>query len=301
MSVPIGGTSDDPERQRQSQRQSYSRSVTAPHHLKDPDAEDPSLYDRRSQHNHMSVPKGRQSPAASFSDMHESDEITAKKLREELSKWSFKNWDKADTKDFDGLPDAHERKREQKLGPDEAYLRACCMHHSPWLRRLKAEIFLIFEYPTSSITATFFSVFLFLCVITSVCGVVIETLPEFHDPDFWHIFDGVFSIIFTVEYCLRLWVCKMSGVTRWHFVFRFLNICDILAVLPFYLELIFKAANVQDTGQVSGVLRILRAMRLTRVARLFKLGKFTGGISLKKNLANNIFGFLARCEEKFRI
>ena len=81
----------------------------------------------------------------------------------------------------------------------------------------------------------------------------------------------VFSvIIFSIEYVLRLWTAKYSFPTnsnfksRLRFVFSKYGFIDLVAILPFYLPLIF----LFD-------LRVIRILRLFRLLRIFKLGRFS--------------------------
>jgi len=89
------------------------------------------------------------------------------------------------------------------------------------------------------------------------------------EADVWYGLELFFTAVFTAEYVLRLLVCNALGTQT---VFRFLiqptNICDVVAVLPFYVELM-----VSSDGQGFRLLRIVRLLRLTRITRIAKLAK----------------------------
>lgn len=56
------------------------------------------------------------------------------------------------------------------------------------------------------------------------------------------------------------------------FVISPMNLVDLLAILPFYIERV--------VGSASGELAIVRVLRLARVFRVFKLGKYHSGLNL---------------------
>ena len=77
-------------------------------------------------------------------------------------------------------------------------------------------------------------------------------------------FEIVSVIIFTIEYVLRLMTSKYkyenSRFPYFRYMFSFLAIIDLFAILPFYLPLI-----------IPFDLRFLRMLRLFRLFRIFKL------------------------------
>lgn len=73
--------------------------------------------------------------------------------------------------------------------------------------------------------------------------------------------EWAFTILFTIEYLLRLYTTKNA----WGYAKSFFGVIDLLAILPTYLSL-FAIGSKQ--------LLIIRAFRLIRIFRIFKLSPF---------------------------
>ena len=88
--------------------------------------------------------------------------------------------------------------------------------------------------------------------------------------------------VFSLEYGVRLATCP----SRRRFVFAPLNIVDLLAIIPYYITLIYSTAigvaPWDPSGQSSFVsaTTVLRAVRLFRVFRIFKLGRYSAGMQV---------------------
>ena len=128
---------------------------------------------------------------------------------------------------------------------------------APWRKRLHE---IIFEADTPAGKA--FDVALLLAILLSVLTVMLESVPSIEAKygDQLLTIEWFFTIIFTIEYVLRL-ICvrKPMGYafSRW-------GIVDLLAFLPTYL-------TPFDQGRHYGV--VFRSLRLLRVFRIFKLGR----------------------------
>lgn len=73
------------------------------------------------------------------------------------------------------------------------------------------------------------------------------------------VLEWLFTLVFTVEYALRLW----SSPQPWRYARSFFGIVDLLATLPTYLGLFFVGANSLL------VIRLIRMLRIFRVLKLF--------------------------------
>lgn len=72
-------------------------------------------------------------------------------------------------------------------------------------------------------------------------------------------FEWLFTILFTIEYSLRMWVVRKKR----RYALSFFGIVDLLSILPTYLEIFL-------TG--SGHLIVIRVLRLLRMFRILKNG-----------------------------
>jgi len=116
---------------------------------------------------------------------------------------------------------------------------------------------------------------------------MLQTLPHLdparqQDPsrskelnDLWTGLETFFISVFTLEYVMRF----ITSVDPRQFAVDFMNIIDVLAIAPFYINIILQAAGGSDSGDIV-YLAVLRAMRLFRVFRVLKLGKYFKAISM---------------------
>lgn len=157
-----------------------------------------------------------------------------------------------------------------------------------------SELWKILDDPTYSKPAQVISFFMMFVIVLSVFCFALESMKDCkweevpEDPDdpdnqemvfmrkCWEVDDGgVFElieticiIIFTVEYLLRMCCTPFK---RLQYVTQVMNIVDVIAIVPFYLDLLFYALNWESKG--TSFLAVVRVIRLTRVLRLFKLTK----------------------------
>ena len=77
-------------------------------------------------------------------------------------------------------------------------------------------------------------------------------------------FEWGITILFTIEYFFRIYAVNKP----FKYIFSFMGIIDLLAVVPTYLIFIFPAAHS---------LSVIRSIRLIRVFRVFKLSRYLRG------------------------
>lgn len=127
------------------------------------------------------------------------------------------------------------------------------------------------------------NVFIIVLIILNVLAVILETVPslhdEYHEQQFFHYFDLVSVIIFTIEYILRVWSSnheekyKHSFWGRLKYMVSPAALIDLLAILPFYLHTL-----------IGFDLRVLRMLRLLRFFRLFRLTAYMKSAQIITNI-----------------
>jgi voltage-gated potassium channel len=120
------------------------------------------------------------------------------------------------------------------------------------------------------------NIFIVVLIILNVVAVMLETLPSVEkNADamlFFHYFDLVSVIIFTIEYVLRVWSSnheeKYKGkvLGRLKYMMSPAALIDLVAIVPSYMHLFIPGGFD---------LRILRMLRLLRFFRLFRLTAYT--------------------------
>ncbi len=122
-----------------------------------------------------------------------------------------------------------------------------------------------------------FDIFIMTMILLNVLAVILETVKSIHDQfhTYFEYFEYISVFVFSVEYIGRVWTCtyidKYSHPIwgRLKFIFSFMAIIDLLAILPFYLPLFFT---------VDG--RVLRILRLFRILRIFKMGRYSTAFNM---------------------
>ena len=116
-----------------------------------------------------------------------------------------------------------------------------------------------------------FDNFMIALISLNVIAFAFETVHSISIPykSYFNNFETFSAIIFTVEYCLRLWTCTLERKYRhpvWgrvKFILKPLSAIDLLSVLPYYLFVFFPN------------LVFVREIHLLRLARLLKIGRYS--------------------------
>lgn len=145
------------------------------------------------------------------------------------------------------------------------------------MKRIKKYIFELLD-PTEqeSKLERYIDIFIISLIILNVAMVIADTfqLPQYIKSVF-NVLEGFSVAIFIVEYLLRLWTSNYlypslsAAKAHIKYIFSFMALIDLLAILPFYLPFIFPID-----------LRVLRAIRVIRLFRLFKANRYTNSLSI---------------------
>jgi len=118
-------------------------------------------------------------------------------------------------------------------------------------------------YESNTPAGKAFDVGLLFLIIGSIAVVMLDSIESYHNKygDFFYLLEWGFTILFTIEYILRL----ISIQKPLRYMVSFLGVIDLLAIIPTYLSIFLVGAQS---------LLVLRALRLLRIFRIFKLTHF---------------------------
>jgi len=136
-----------------------------------------------------------------------------------------------------------------------------------WKRKMHE---IIFEADTPK--GKLFDVVLLWAILASVIAVMLETVDSIKTAhrDFLIILEWVFTILFSIEYVLRL----ISINKPWKYVTSFMGVVDLLSTIPTYISLFVAGPQY---------LLVIRTIRLLRVFRILKLTRYISEANVLKN------------------
>ncbi|XP_064197346.1 potassium voltage-gated channel subfamily V member 2 [Anguilla rostrata] len=172
-----------------------------------------------------------------------------------------------------------------------------------FLGGLRKAVWDLIENPYSSPTAKAFAIFSSIFVITSIAAMTLNTVSELriytiYGKTYVEFVEIASILFFTLEYFLRLLTtCNITN-----FLKSTLNFVDLVAVMPYFIQIVFEAMsdqedlNVQDDlrgamSRVSKASKVLKVVKLMRIFRILKLARHSTGM--------RAFGFTLRqcCEQ----
>lgn len=121
----------------------------------------------------------------------------------------------------------------------------------------------IIVFGTDTPAGKLFDVVLLVAILLSIMVVMLESVSALQ-ARFDHVFDlleWTFTILFSIEYITRIFITRRPE----KYVFSFLGIIDLIALLPTYIALFVTGGSY---------LVVIRAIRLLRVFRILKLTRY---------------------------
>lgn len=105
-----------------------------------------------------------------------------------------------------------------------------------------------------------FDLLLLVAIVASVMVVMLDSVLvlQLQYGELFNILEWVFTILFTIEYGLRLF----AAPNRWRYALSFYGLVDLLSLLPTYLSLFINGV------QYLLVIRVLRILRIFRILKL---------------------------------
>jgi hypothetical protein len=132
--------------------------------------------------------------------------------------------------------------------------------------------------PEGSLIARAWSALILGTVILSLVALLFEPLlqhmPKYDYEVFMWPLEIYFTVVFSFELALRYVVARMAGAhTNKSFITNTRNICDFIAITPFFFELLLKTQDDElKLLRMNRLTRLTRLVRILRVARVARLG-----------------------------
>jgi voltage-gated potassium channel len=119
---------------------------------------------------------------------------------------------------------------------------------------------IVFEADTRAGKA--FDIALMVVIVLSVLTVIVESVPTIRAYQFQTLYalEWVFTLLFTLEYVLRL-LCVKRPL---RYVFSFFGIIDLLSILPNYIAFFVPEAHALIDIRLLRMLRVFRVLKLPR-------------------------------------
>lgn len=143
-------------------------------------------------------------------------------------------------------------------------------------REIKKNIFEIIQPSNEWKTVSrLFDLFIMILILISVVSVFLMTFDEipYNIRRSLREAECATILVFSLEYILRVWTADLlypeqkPWRARLKYVCSPMAIIDLIAILPFYLAMMFRLLTINLVG--------IRAIRLVRLLRLFKLNRYS--------------------------
>jgi len=126
-------------------------------------------------------------------------------------------------------------------------------------KKIKNQLYtIIFEADTRA--GKTFDLILIFSILLSVFTVLIDSVQYYNNSygKFIYYFEWFFTILFTIEYFLRIYCIKKSI----SYIKSFYGVIDLLSIIPTYISIFL------PTTRYLSIIRILRVLRIFRILKL---------------------------------
>ncbi len=139
-------------------------------------------------------------------------------------------------------------------------------------KSLQENIYYIFEYSDQrNILSLLDDLVITILTSISVSAFILETSPKFSDiyAEQLQLVEVLVTGFFTLEYLIRIWICTVNPkyhhpiCGRFKYIITPLALIDFVAILPFYLQVLFPG------------LEFIKFTLLLRLFRLFKISRYS--------------------------
>ncbi|RMG71485.1 MAG: ion transporter [Bacteroidetes bacterium] len=136
----------------------------------------------------------------------------------------------------------------------------------------------------------YFDVVLMSLILLNVLAIVLESVDSIYTPykPWFQAFDLLSIVFFSAEYLLRVWTITCDPRYshpvwgRLRYMFSFMALVDLLAILPFYVEGI---VHLLGGARALGIdMRFLRILRVFRIVRLLKVVRYVSALRIIGNV-----------------
>ncbi|KAF8359306.1 kvs-4, partial [Pristionchus pacificus] len=164
---------------------------------------------------------------------------------------------------------------------------------------IRRKVWNVIEEPTSSCSAQVFAFLSVMFVLISISGLVLGSLHDLQLPMIKNVTAANGSIIeltemephplltqieyvcivwFSIEYTSKMIVSPARKKT----FFQLLNIIDLMAIVPFFIEisLMIFGIDTESLRDLKGAFLVIRILRVLRVIRVLKLGRYSSGLQM---------------------
>ena len=127
----------------------------------------------------------------------------------------------------------------------------------------------IIIYGTDTKAGKIFDILLIITIVLSIITVLLDSINDYRlrYGEIFYIAEWVFTILFTIEYLLRIYSIRKPI----SYIFSFFGVIDFLAIIPTYISLFVPGTEV---------FTVIRVLRVLRIFRVLKLVQFMGEADL---------------------